>query len=443
MRLLFAILLTALAHPVIAQTTRFALTGDSIINRRQSVVEDPEYLQLITRIREADAAFTNLETLIHNFEYSPAAESGGVYMTSPPWITGELKWLGFDLFSTANNHSVDYGAEGLLSTLRYLDEAGLTHAGTGENLARARAPGYLDTRRGRVALIAVTSTFPAFGLAGEQRNDLKGRPGVNPLRFTVTYGVSKEVIDGLRKLPGPGRARAEGGPLRLLGATFVESATPSITAKPLDGDIAALTRSIRGAKRQADWVIVSFHGHEGGNGGRTRPADFHVAFAHAAIEAGADIIVGHGPHVLRGVEIYKGKPILYGLGNFFFENESVEFLPSENYNQLGLEPSSLPSEFYDRRSRNDTAGFPADQENWEGALAEVIFDGQATLSEVRIVPVTLGYKQPRTKRGRPRLADPTDARRILERIQELSKSLGSNLEITGNTGRILPAPVDR
>jgi poly-gamma-glutamate synthesis protein (capsule biosynthesis protein) len=434
MKYILILLISALGPSAWAQDTYFALTGDSIINRRQSVVSDPANVELFNRIRKADVAFTNFETLIHDFEPAPAAENGGVPMRSPLWITDELKALGFDIVSTANNHSVDYGAEGLLSTIKHLDAAGLIHSGTGENLAHAQAPGYLDTARGRVALVSATSTFPSFGLAGEQRRDLKGRPGVNPLRFTTTYGVSKQTLDGLRQLQGRGDSN---GPLRFLGATFVESAEPSVSRKANQGDVEALLGSIREARRQADWVFVSYHGHENG-GNRSLPADFQAEFAHAAIDAGADIFVGHGPHVLRGIEIYKGKPILHGVGNFFFENESVEFLPTESYNQLDLPASSHPGEFYDRRSRNDTAGFPADRDIWESILAEVRFDSERKLVDIRIVPVELGFGRPRTHRGRPGLAEGETAKRILETVRKLSEPYGAKLEINGDEGRIVP-----
>ncbi len=95
-------------------------------------------------------------------------------------ITGGA-WMGFNLFATANNHSLDYEIEGLRIHRRVLQEAGAVFAGTGENLGEARAPGYLETRRGRVALISCASTFSARSPAGAQRQDARGRPGLNPL----------------------------------------------------------------------------------------------------------------------------------------------------------------------------------------------------------------------------------------------------------------------
>src|SRR5215831_3521080 len=115
LRLCLACFALALALP--AQTAppssnfRFALTGDSVINRRLSVYDEPQYLQMLGRIRAADAAFTNFEMLVHDFEMPGAPLSGGTYMGAPAWVLDELKWAGFRLFAIANNHSFDFGTE--------------------------------------------------------------------------------------------------------------------------------------------------------------------------------------------------------------------------------------------------------------------------------------------------------------------------------------------
>src|SRR5262252_5923355 len=137
-----AVLVVVLPAQTPDDSFRFALTGDSIIERRLSVYEEPAYLRMFDRIRSADAAFTNFEMLVHNFEFPGAPVSGGTYMGAPAWVLDELKWAGFRLFGVANNHAFDFGTDGLLSNLRNLRQAGVVYAGAGENLARARAPGY-------------------------------------------------------------------------------------------------------------------------------------------------------------------------------------------------------------------------------------------------------------------------------------------------------------
>ena len=418
---------------------KFALTGDSIINRRISVREDPAARSVIDRIRAADAAFTNLETLIHDFDVPAAAVSGGTWMASPPWVLDELKWAGFDLLSAANNHSYDYGPEGLLSTLRALDRSGLTYAGAGTNLARARAPGYLDTKSGRVALIGCASTFQVSSMAGEQRPDLPGRPGLSPLRFTTTYTLPPAAFEEIRALARvTPEARATGDVVTFLGARFRAGAERSIHTEPNPADVAALAASVKEARRQADWVIVSIHAHEGLPGDREKPAEFLTAFARAMIDAGADLFVGHGPHVLRGIEIYKGKPILYSLANFIFENETVRFQPAESYQQQGLPLTATPADFYDQRSANDTRGFPVDRENWESIVAEVEFAPDRSLTSITAWPITLGFGQTRQRRGQPVTASPADAARILERLRKLSEPFGTPVGV--QSGRAVISP---
>src|SRR5690606_1254936 len=142
--------------------------------------------------------------------------------------------------------------------------------------------------------------------------------------------------------------------------------------------------------QQADWVVVSIHAHEAATpADRSQPAQFVVEFAHAMIDAGADIVVGHGHHQLRGIEVYKGKPIFYSLGNFIFENDLLAFQPADNCDKQELPASSLPGDFYTKRSKNDTTGFPADRRYWRTVVAEVIFVSDRTLREVRLHPVSL------------------------------------------------------
>jgi len=181
-----------LQTPVHAQSKddiRIVLTGDSNLHRRVSVFDDPAYLEFIKIIQTADAGFTNFEAVIHPLNIPGAASAGGTPGISPAWTVDELKWAGFNLLSVANNHSLDYGIDGLRANLHALDAAGLVYAGAGENLAFARAPGYLDTKKGRVSLIGSASTLTAGEQASQQRPDLPGRPGVAPLRFTTTYTV--------------------------------------------------------------------------------------------------------------------------------------------------------------------------------------------------------------------------------------------------------------
>ena len=357
-------------------------------------------------------------------------------MGAPAWVLDELKWAGFRLFAAANNHSLDFGPEGLMNTLHRMEQAGVVYAGAGENLARARAPGYLDTPKGRVALIACASTFSVFSPAGPQRPDMKGRPGLNPLRFKTTYLVEPSMLNSLRALAGMQQLAAgtenrsnTANEVRFLGATFRAGEKPGVLTEPDARDLNEIAAQVREARRQADWVVVSIHAHESAPGDRQTPAQFLMTFAHAMIDAGADLFVGHGPHVLRGIEIYKGKPVFYSLANFIFENETVRFQPQESYDQYGLPLTASPADFFDARSANGTRSFPADSEYWESVIAEAAFDSRRELEAIDLYPITLGFGGSRPQRGRPLPAQPEQGAAILKRLARLSKALGTELRM--------------
>jgi len=419
----------------------FALTGDSIITQKISVFSEPEFLKMIEIIRAADVAFTNLEMLFHDYEPYPSAESGGTYMRAAPSLLKEVTWAGFDMVSLANNHAVDYGIEGLRISRDWVRKSGLTFAGVGDNLTLARAPGYLDSSVGRVALISCASTYPSFGLAGPARPDVHGRPGLNPLRFNTVYKLDAEGMAALRTVQSKlsGRGAAAGpvpGTLTFQRNRFELADAPGTVTTPNEQDLAELVASIRTAKKQADWVLVTVHSHESA-GDRTRPAQFYETFAHAAVEAGADMIFGSGPHILKGIEIFQGKPIFYSLGDFIFQNETVEFLPAENYLPYKLGPEATPADFSDRRYRNDTTGFPVDPEIWRSVIALPSYHA-GRLQKIELLPIELGQKKTRSQRGRPVLASGDTAQEIIQRLAELSAPFGTKIVFENGKGVIIP-----
>lgn len=423
----------------------FALTGDAIISQRLSPFNEPEYLRMIEIIRDADLAFTNLEVLFHNYEEGyPAAHSGGTWMAAEPYIAGELVWAGFDMVSRANNHTMDYGAGGLRATTQALDGVGLVHAGAGENLAQARSPAYLETAGGRVALISVASTFADEDRAGPQRGDIRGRPGLNPLRYERTYAVSAASLQKLREVAEElgYRVGDREDQIRFMRQRFIVGDPPGSRTEAHEGDLAEILASIRDARRQADWVIVTSHSHEGA-ASRQQPADFLVAFARAAVDAGADVFVGHGPHVLRGIEIYRGKPIFYSLSNFIFQNETIRYLPGDIYEAYDLPPDATTADAFDRRNASSrTGGFPGRRIYWESVIAAPSFvDG--ILTEIQLYPITLGFGNPRPQRGRPRLADNEAGKRIIDKLRDLSEPFGVEVQYDAreNIGLIRAADI--
>jgi len=420
-----------------------ALTGDSLITMKLSVHTDPAFVKMIDLIRGVDAAFTNLEMLLHDYEPYPSTQSGGTYMRAEPSIAKELVWAGFDMVARANNHTGDYGVEGARLTTKHVAEAGLVQAGVGESLREAREAKYLDTDKGRVALISLASTFPDPSRAGVSWGDTKSRPGLNPLRFTTTYALPRQQFDTLRSAlvaagqlgrGGRGNADRPADEMNVFDRHFVVGDKQEVRTEPLKEDLDGIAAVVRNASKVADYTIVNSHTHEGG-ADRYQPPQFFVTFAHAMIDAGADVVSASGPHVLRGVEIYKGKPILYGLGNFIFENETLLRQPPENYEPLGmtLESGAGVGDFNDRRSNNDTIGFPADERIWESVIAVPRFTGKQ-LTELKLYPITLGYKKPRPQRGWPMFAPAEMAKKIVEDVVTFSQPYGTTIDFRDGVG---------
>ena len=424
------------AHASDPGVLTMALTGDSLMTRTFSSYKDPRFEQVVGLIRGADAAFTNFEMLLHDYEPFPMNESGGTWMRGDPAVAKDLVWAGFDMVARANNHAGDYGVEGMRLTTRHLAAAGLVQAGVGEDLDQAREAKFFESAKGRIAIVSVSSTFPDHARAGRARAGVRGRPGLNPLRFTTTYRLPAGKLDTLRGLARDlGLRVPDGRDLEFVSARFVEADAPGIRTEPMKSDVDEIAAVVRNASRLADKVIVTIHAHEGLPADRTMPAEFVSTFARAMIDAGADVFTGHGPHIVRGVEIYKGKPILYSLGDFVFENDLVQRLPSDNYEPLNLGPLAGVADFDDARSDNDRRSFPADREMWEAVVATVRWRGKV-LDDVTLHPISLGFGRARFERGRPLIADAALAKKIIDDVAARSKPVGTQVEFENGVGRV-------
>jgi poly-gamma-glutamate synthesis protein (capsule biosynthesis protein) len=422
---------TVPSNPIEGSFT-FAAVGDLIYTRpilNAIEARSPEMLRIL---RSADATFGNLEETVldlHGFAGSPQAESGGTWLIAPPQVIDDVKAMGFDLLATANNHATDWGVEGMTRTIELLSEAKIAHAGTGANLARARLPAYADTARGRVGLVAATSTFTPMSRAADPLGGVPGRPGVNAVRTKQVGLVTADDLAVLQRLSGVELPKpAKLGNLEFRAAE-VAAGKIRIEYQPNERDVAGNALAVRQAKQNSNFVVFSLHNHEPGNESQT-PADFAVPFAHEMIDAGADVFVGHGPHQLRGIEIYKGKPIFYSLGNLFMTNGYLDEAPADLYEQYEIDPktTTLPEVLNARKE------FAA-AENYEAVIATNCFrDGKFV--EARLYPVDLGSGSSGADRGVARMADPVTGQHILERLKRLSQPLGTNITIDHGVGII-------
>jgi poly-gamma-glutamate capsule biosynthesis protein CapA/YwtB (metallophosphatase superfamily) len=411
-----------------------AAGGDAIITRPLRGLTQPDVLGLLKIFQSADAGFFNCEMTFHDLEGYPTKTEacGDLNLVADPRITADLRAAGFNLTTVANNHALDYGHGGLLATLRHLHQAGIVAAGAGPNLAQARAPRYLDTANGRVALIGCASTFRDGSEASPAHSDIAGRPGLNPLHIRRIYELPADRLASLRELqrllPGTGGGSAPlPAALRFLGSTFREGPQARVVTDADERDQRAIVEQVARARAEADVVLVTIHAHESG-AGREQPAEFLQPFARACIDAGAHAFLGHGPHVIRPLEMYRGFPIFYSLGNLYFQAETIWQIPQEIYDNCELDLPS-PSGFFQKvMPRNfDAPGRDADA-IWEAIVPSMRFQ-DSRLQTLTVYPIDLFRALPATQRGTAGLASGEVAERILARQQKLSSAFGTRLTV--------------
>lgn len=421
-------------------------TGDSFITQR--LPHDAKINALKDYICGHDVRFTNFEILLHDFEVYPAPTSGGTWAVARPEVLQDLQYLGFNMYTWANNHTIDWNLGGILTTKRHLDENKCLHAGVGVNLAEAAQPRYLDTPQGRVAIIGVTSTMNEWGMASEARPDVLGRPGANVLRYQAIHKVKAEDFAKLKEIAEQteinsnrilneieGFTKPVSGGYFLGNIRFEIGDEPGTVTKMNSKDAQRIVRSIKEAQRQADVVLVSHHSHERKGLKKNQPADFCRDFAKLCIDSGATAYLGHGPHIWRGIEIYNGKPIFYSMGDFIFQNDSVERQPTEFYDLYDLGVENTVSDGLDARSANETRGLVVDRFVYESAMVSFdVKDGK--IAEITLRPISLGFEYGRSRRGRPEFASVEYGERILQDIADLSAPYGTDLAIKNGVGKI-------
>jgi poly-gamma-glutamate capsule biosynthesis protein CapA/YwtB (metallophosphatase superfamily) len=353
------------------QSFSFAAVGDIIIQQPSARIIRAHAPGVVRRLGAADVSFGNFESNsfeLASFAGRPRPPPDGPLLLAPPEVPRELKTLGFGLMSAANNHAGDWGPEGVLATARTLRESGLVSAGTGATLQASRAAACTQVHGTSVALVAVTSSFASPDPATSER------AGVNALHLIVRDN---------------GYAVAEADRLALIAA-------------------------IKEARRSAALVLVSLHTHEPGTDAQ-HPPQFEVELAHAAIDAGADVFVAHGPHTLRGIEIDKGRPIFYSLGNFAV----TQPLPRINPKALVLPAGSI----FTRR------------EFFESVLVTGRYEA-GRLHELELYPFGLTQGGDSATHGLPEAVSLAQAGTILERLRELSRPFGTQIGVADGVGRV-------
>ena len=422
---------------------KFTVAGDMLIQRR--IPSDYKGFNEVKQyIEKGDARFFNLETTLGNMDFFANQYNGGSYLMTTPAVLDDAKRFGFNLLSFANNHTMDFSHDGLMSTKKAVDEAGFPNAGAGANLDEAAAPAYLDTKNGRVALISVVSTMMnEAAMAGRQSRRFKGRPGVNGLRIDEHIEVTPHQFEIINEIAEQSNinaeydiARAEGylppiqeGVTVLKNRAFKMGDKTQYVTHPDSADLKRVLKAIYEAQMQADYILVSIHSHELSGKSKENPADFLCEFAHKCIDAGAHAIIGHGPHLIRPLEIYKKRPIFYSLGDFVIHNECIPYAPYDMYEKQNLTDDATMRELFYDRSKGYTRGLMRDRRMLESIVPYFEMEN-GELTYLEIMPIELNFdKEGVWQKGDPRFSSKHG---IIERLSEMSEQFGTKITVNEN-----------
>lgn len=305
--------------------------GDILLDRgvAQKIQDQYDYPYKKVRkvLKKADITLGNLECPI-TAGGTPALKRPIITFKANPENVLAIKKAGFDVLNLANNHTMDYGTEGMVNTMNILRDAGINFIGAGSNYKEARKPLYIQDKGCKIGFLGY-SVFPPEGYIS-----LRDRPDVAKV------------------------------------------------------DVEALEDEVKSAKKNCDFLIVSFHW---GKEYEFYAGKMQKNLAHTAIDSGGDIIIGHHPHVLQGVEEYEGRLIFYSLGNFVFDRQL----------QNGTDETVI-------------ANFKIRDKKLEG---------------VQIIPVRIRNCQPYVAGGR-------EADYILERLKMYSDGMNTKIHIRDGVGYI-------
>jgi poly-gamma-glutamate synthesis protein (capsule biosynthesis protein) len=339
----------------VSEGLRFIALGQALIEHDLRIYSEDSFKQVSDYLKSADVCLSDLEVAIQGESSGKKTRDDIFFHAAQPEVLDCLKGMGINMLALSNNHSWDLGAQGILETIKQVKKRGFAYAGTGITRTKATAPAYLNTSKGRVALISLASG----GLKGDApATDI--RAGVNELRLESNGALNQD-------------------------------------------DVQRILESVREAATSAEYVFVYHHNHCLEKEYNQTP-HWQIDWAHLCVDTGADAFIGHGPPILHGIEIYKGRPIFYSLGNFIFHTKTK------------------PGHY--------------DSQVWRSVIAECSFH-QGKLISIKLIPIVLNeigkngdlfYKT----RGAPLFAGGEIANAILKKIAELSSTYMTNINIGNN-----------
>ncbi len=363
------------------------LLGGDVSPRRVEFGEPPESLFALVqaKMKEGDIRFCHVPHSLGTQGHLQYRNHITNYERQAKENVKSLTFAGFDVVCHASNNCFDYGPEALLETLQVLRSNNIKVVGAGKDIAEARTPAVFDKKGVKVGFLSYCCVV---NMEYEAR---EGKPGCTPLRVATYY----EVQDA-----NPG-------------------SPPRIITIPNEGDVRAMEEDVSKLRKQVDVVVVSMHWgtHEPGT-----LAMYQPVVGHKAIDAGADIVVGHHGALLKGIEFYKGKPIFYSLAHFAVER------PHNPQPPRGLH-SSGPSTLY-MKSRGAEPGWernPGAKERRYSMLVKCLA-GKNGVEKISFLPVYIN------RLAEPEFMAPSDPRfnEVVSYAERWCKELGTGLTVDGD-----------
>jgi poly-gamma-glutamate capsule biosynthesis protein CapA/YwtB (metallophosphatase superfamily) len=402
-----------------------AVTGQSLIKHDIRDNTDPAFLEVQNILAKADLAFTNFEGTILG-AHGGWPLKGSFFGCSNSGVLDALKSIGFQALSLSNNHAFDLGPSGILSTLEEVEARGFLAAGIGRDHAHALIPGVQQIGQKRVALAAMDAgPGPGFMYAADASSDRPARPGVNRLGLSQIIELDSVLFDQVGAVrdkvgysaidlandsqPDDAPRLVDDDEIAIARAIFKRGTSVGRRVKIDPSDMQRNRTAIAAAAAEGCLVIAYLHHHHWARDWYDVP-DWVSGVAKQCIDAGAAVFVSHGAPVLQPIEMYKGRPIFYSLGNFIFHV----------------------------RSEKSTWTAP---EVWESVIATCSFTSDNVVDAITLHPVVIGGDAglgngELEQRLVPHLANGKAAQRILDRLVRQSARLGVVVEIIDDVGHI-------
>jgi poly-gamma-glutamate synthesis protein (capsule biosynthesis protein) len=431
--------------------------GDLIISRplSQIAAREPGFKSVLKILRQGDVLCGNMETPILDlraFWGYPYSYAGDWTLSALPSVAGDLKKMGFDMVSRANNHAEDWGIEGMRETSRRLDGAGIIWAGVGEDRGQARAPAFFESGKGRVGIVSFASTYLPTAAALPPEGAAPGRPGVSALAVTQYIDVPKDVMRSLAAAScrlQSHNCTSLPQTLTIFNQNFKLSTSYGYEYVMDDEDQAKIYKAIREGKQNADFLIATIHSHDCAQDcdDSAKPelaAAFLRTLAHKAVDAGADEFIVTGIHNLGPIEIYHDRPIFYGMSNFFWSDIQLP-LPHDlfQYNRAVIDDAYLHPDrvtSWDLSAPLNAQGGFAEPYIFQAIITQAVFEHER-LAKLKLYAVDLGYGKKLTESGIPQLATPERAKAVFQRIADATAQYGLlplKMTVDGSVATIVP-----